>query len=327
MAIDAKQSFLSQLERKCADMLTVAEMPRVMSAISDLLQGFRMEELQRTDLDQDDDLLDAFIASMKVQGRSEKTIDRYVYVIGRFMAFAGVPTRAVNVYHIRKWITAEKGRGIQESTQEGERQVLSSYFGWLFREGLIEKNPMGNVGTIKVPKKQKKTFSPVEIRKLNDACSCVRNRAMIAFMASTGCRVSEMTGLNRDALDMANQECVVHGKGDKERTVYFDSVTAMLLDEYLKTRKDDNPALFIGKFKERITANGVRDMLTRTAERAGVENAHPHKFRRTRATEWARKGMQIQTISHLLGHTKLETTMQYVIQQNEDVKNDFRRYA
>lgn len=327
MAIDAKQSFLSQVEHRCADMLTVAEMPKIMSAISDLLQGFRMEELQRTDLDQDDDLMEAFVASMKVQGRSEKTIDRYQYVIGRFMGFAGVPTRSVNVYHIRKWITAEKERGIQDSTLEGNRQVLSSYFGWLFRESLIEKNPVVNVGVIKVPKRQRRVYSDVDIEKLNRNCETIRDRAIVHFLRSTGCRISEMTGLDRDAVDLDALECVVRGKGNKERTVYLDDVAGMILGEYLKSRRDQNPALFIGKRSERLQPGGVRCMLKRLGERAGVDHVHPHKFRRTQATRLARHGMPIQEVSAFLGHEKIDTTMRYVNVNREDTKHDFRRYA
>ena len=327
MAIDAKQSFLSQIEHKCADMLTVAEMPRIMGVISDLLQGFRMEELQRTDLDQDDDLMEAFVASMKVQGRSEKTIDRYTYVIGRFMAFAGVPTRSVNVYHIRNWITAEKERGIQDSTLEGNRQVLSSYFGWLFRESLIEKNPVVNVGVIKVPKKQKKTYTDIDIEKLNQCCETLRDRAILHFLRATGCRISEMTGLDRDTVDLGALECVVHGKGNKDRIVYMDAVTGMILGKYLETRKDDNPALFVGKRHERLQPGGVRCMLKKLGAEAGVDHVHPHKFRRTLATGLARHGMPIQEVATLLGHEKLDTTMRYVNVDREDTKYTYRRFS
>ena len=242
MAIDAKQSFLSQIEHKCADLLTVNEMSRIMSTISDLLQGFRMEEL-RMDMDaQEDDLMDSFVASLRVQGRSQKTIERYVYVIEKFMKYTSVPTRQVNVYHIRNWLTAEKDRGIQDSTLEGNREVLSAYFGWLFRESLIEKNPVVNVGVIKVPKKQKRTYTDIDIEKLNQCCESLRDRAILHFLRATGCRISEMTELNRDTVDLEALECVVHGKGDKERTVYMDAVTGMILGNYLQSRKDKSEA-------------------------------------------------------------------------------------
>lgn len=327
MAIDAKVSFLRNAEGKLSSQITAADMQKVLATISDVLEGYDMRERAVWAEDEKDDMLDSFLTSMHISGRSELTIDRYERMIKKFLKQVMVPTRRINVYHVRKWLAEEKERGLMESSQEGERQILSSYFGWLTREGLIEKNPMNNIGPIKVPKKKKRVYSSVEMQKLYDACRKIRDKALISFLATTGCRVSEATGLNRDALDLKQQECVVYGKGDKERVVYFDSVTAMLLEEYLESRKDDCEALFAGKGGVRLQAQGVRDMLKRIADRAGVDNVHPHKFRRTKATEMARRGMPIQEIAHILGHEKLETTMEYVVQNREDVKSDYRRYA
>ena len=327
MAIDAKQSFLSQVEHKGADLLTVNDMSRIMGIISDLLQGFRMEELKQDVMNCEDDLLDSFVASMKVQGRSEKTVERYLYVISRFMKYANVPTRQVNVYHIRNWIASEKGRGIQDSTLEGNRQVLSSYFGWLFRESLIEKNPVVNVGVIKVAKKQKKTYTDIDIEKLNQGCETLRDRAIIHFLRATGCRISEMTGLDRDAVDLDALECVVHGKGNKDRIVYLDAVAGMIVGKYLDSRKDTGTALFVGKGGRRLEPGGVRCMLKKLGAKTEVEHVHPHKFRRTLATGLARHGMPIQEVASLLGHEKLDTTMRYVNIDREDTKYTYRRFA
>lgn len=325
MAIDAKMSFLRQIEQGSAETIPQATMQRMMIIISDVLEGFDIREHEHWEAEEQDDLFEAFLATMKVQGRSKGTIARYERMIKIFMAFAKTTTRKINVYHVRAWLAAEKNRGIQDSTLDGNRQVLSSYFGWLFREGLIERNPMSNVGTIKVPKKKKPTYSPVDMTKIMDACRKLRDKAMIQFMATTGCRVSEMTGLNREQLDLRNQEVIVHGKGDKERVVYFDSVTAMLLEEYLATRTDDNPALFVGQRGERLQPNGVRAMLKDIQRRTGVAGIHPHKFRRTLATDMARHGTPIQTVAHLLGHEKIDTTMEYVQQSAQDIKYDYRR--
>ena len=333
MAIDAKVSFLGQVERKCADLLTVRTMEKTMKIISDVLEGFDMRECAGWEDAQKDDLLDSYISSMKVSGRSEKTIHRYKYMIGRFTKFVNVPTRKINVYHIRNWLASEKERGVQDSTLEGHRQILSAYFGWLHRESLIERNPMVNVGTIKVAKKQKQIVSDIEMEKLKQACSKLeginmyRNRAIIAFLASTGCRVSEMTNLNRDSVDLRSLECVVHGKGDKERMVYLDSVAGMLLQQYLSKREDSGEALFVGKAGRRLEPGGVRVMLNQIADMAGVTHVHTHKFRRTRATELTRHGMPIQEVASILGHEKLDTTMQYVILDHDTVKANYRKYA
>ena len=332
MAIDAKMSFLRQLEAKSAEKMTMADIQRMMVIVSDVLEGFDMRERNAWEDEGTDDLLDSFMASMQIQGRSEKTIARYRTLIRKFMEFAKAPTRRISVYHVRNWLAAEKNRGIKDSTMEGNRQVLSSYFGWLFREGLIERNPMCNIGAIKVPKVEKETYSEVEMSKLMAACRTLREKAIISFLASTGCRVSEMVELNRNQVDLKNQEVVVHGKGNKERIVYFDSVTANLMERYLNRRKDKEDALFIGQQftknkPERLQAGGVRWLLNKIGKKAGVKHVHPHKFRRTLATEMARHGMPIQTVSRLLGHEKIETTMEYVMLKKEDLKSDYRRYA
>ena len=216
-------------------------------------------------------------------------------------------------------------------TRNGNRQVFSAYFGWLHKEGLIEHNPMGNITAIKCQKKQKKIYSAVDIEKLKDKCSEqkheIRNRAIVAFLKSTGCRISEVTGLNRDAVNLQTLEVVVLGKGNKERKVYLDEVTGMALKEYLDHRMDDNPALFVNHSFERLTPGGVRAMLKELAQLAGVEHVHPHKFRRTLATNLQRRGMPIQEVAHILGHEKLDTTMKYTVLNDDDLKNDYRKYT
>ena len=150
---------------------------------------------------------------------------------------------------------------------------------------------------------------------------------MLAFMLSTGCRISEMCQLNRDDVDLNTMECRVLGKGNKERIVFLDQVAAMLLREYLAQRTDDSPALFVGRLTNRLSPNGVRKMLSVISESSTVERVHPHKFRRTLATSLIRHGMPIQEVAAILGHDKLDTTMQYVIMDKTDVKNAYRRYA
>ncbi len=326
MAIDAKVSFLNQLEKKLADKLTVDNMNALLRTASDVLEGFEMRETAWQD-DHEDDLLQSFVDAMKVQGRSQKTIDRYVYVIGRLMEYVKVPTRRVTVYHIRSYISAEKERGIKDSTLEGLREVFSAYFNWLQRESLIEKNPTANLGTFKTEKVEKLIFSEIDMAKLDSGCKTIRDKALIQFLASTGCRISEVTGLDWESINFNERECIVHGKGNKQRTVYMSAVASMYLQEYLLSRKDNDPALFLNCQGSRIAPGGVRTMLNELAERTGVEHVHPHKFRRTLATELARRGMPIQEIAKILGHESIETTMQYVVLNKDDIKTSYRRYA
>lgn len=325
MAIDAKVSFVSQLKDQMAEVLTMEQMSRLEKSCFGLLDRFVMSEIVQDE--GPDDLLDSYVAAMHVECRSQKTIDRYVYVIKKLMEFAQVPTRRISVYHLRNFLANEKSRGICENTLEGYREIYSAYFNWLQRETLIDHNPCVNLGIIKVPKKEKKTYTDAELERLNWSCGNVRDRSIVHFLRSTGCRINEMTELNRDTVNLDALECVVHGKGDKERMVYLDDVAGMILAEYLNSRKDDNPALFIGLRKNRITPNGVRIMLKELAKRAGVDHVHPHKFRRTLATDLTRRGMPIQEVAKILGHEKLDTTMRYVVLNKDDVKAAYRRYA
>ena len=323
--IDAKVSFMTQMEAGLTDTLTVDQMKKMQTVGYAILDKFDLVEL--ADEMEQDDLLDCYVSAMKVECRSQKTIDRYVYVIGRMMEFVKVPTRRVSVYHLRNYLTHEKERGICEQTLEGYREIFSAYFNWLQRESLIDRNPCVNLGVIKVPKKEKKTYTDAELERLNWFCGNIRDRAILHFLRSTGCRISEITGLNRDQVNLELLECVVHGKGNKERTVYLDEVAGMLLAEYLNGRIDDVPALFINKQHDRLNPGGVRAMLNKLAEKAGVDHVHPHKFRRTLATDLARHGMPIQEVAKVLGHEKLDTTMKYVVLNKDDVKASYRRYT
>ena len=274
-----------------------------------------------------DDLLDAYTAAMQIQGRSEKTIKRYRYLIGRMMREVSVPTRSITVYHLRQYLAKEKARGISDRTLESTRQVFSAYFNWLHREQLVDTNPTANLGAIKYPKKIKVTYSEIDIEKMKFCCKTLRDRAIICFLLSTGCRISEMVGLNRADVDLNNLECTVLGKGNKERTAFLDSVTGMLIRDYLAQRTDDSPALFVSRRGKRLSAQGVRAMMANLAKDSTVDHVHPHKFRRTLATSLIRHGMPIQEVAAILGHDKLDTTMQYVVLDKTDVKNSYRKYA
>lgn len=326
MAIDAKVSFLNQTEQRLSTEVTVAEMTRIMQAVADVLEGFDIREIV-ADINTPDDLLNCYLSALRVQGRSEKTLERYRYEIQRMMDAVKVTTRRITVYHLRGYLANEKERGVCENTLEGKRQIYSAYFNWLQRESLIERNPTANLGAIKRPKKEKKIFTSADMELIKRNCKDIRERALVSFLASSGCRISEVTELNRRDVDLERRECVVHGKGNKERLVYIDSVTAMLLKQYFKERLDASPALFYGKRGGRIQPGGVRRLLQEIEQKSGVEHIHPHKFRRTFATNMARRGMPIQEIADLMGHDKIETTMQYIVLNREDVKHDYRKFA
>lgn len=324
MAIEAKASFLRQVEKSLSTVTTADTMAKTLSIIADVMDGFDMLEIKTEDVKYD--MLKCFIQAMDVQGRSKKTIEHYRGVLRRFLKDAGLTPRKVTVYHLRAYLAKLKERGLKDSTIAHHREVFSSFFGWLFREGLIEKNPVVNLGSIKVAKEEKKVFTDIDMEKMRRSCKRAVDRAIISFLASTGCRVAELVGLDRSALDLDSLECVVRGKGNKERTVYLDNVTAMYIRNYLATRRDVCPALFVTRARKRFQTGGIRDMLKRLEERSGVDHVHPHKFRRTLATNMAKRGMPIQTIAAILGHEKIETTMEYIVLNKENTKMQYRQY-
>ena len=256
MAIDAKVSFMNQMEMKLATEITADAMGRTMKIMSDVLEGFEMRETFRNE-DGPDDLLSGFLNALKVEGRSQKTIDRYTYEIGRLMKYLNIPTRKITVYHLREYLANEKARGICDNTLKGLREIYSSYFNWLQRESLIDRNPVVNLGAIKVPKKKKELYTDVDLEKLKRSCTNARDLAIVLFLYATCCRIGEVVELNRDSVIIENQKLVVHGKGDKERKVYFDAVTAEALKQYLDERTTARHCSLTGtKNGSRITESG-----------------------------------------------------------------------
>ena len=328
MSIAAKQLFTRELSDRLSDKLTMKEVESVVAALTDQLPLYEMER-RAEDAGQKDfeDMLKLFIDTKRIEGRSEKTLERYQYILRHFRQQDGTPIREVTVYNIRQFLAYEKGRGIADSTLRGYRDIFNSFFGWIHREGLIQNNPCANLNPIKCKKEVRLPYSDVDLEKLKESCITQRDKAIVYFLLATGCRISEMCGLNRDDIDFRNLECTVLGKGNKERTVYLDPVSAMQLQNYLKARTDDKEALFIGKGTDRLQPGGVRKRLNEIAEAAGVQHVHPHRFRRTLATNLINHGMAIQEVANVLGHEKIDTTMTYVYINKENVKNSYRKYV
>lgn len=328
MSITAKQYLIKQLGSKLGDVLTANDLERVQDAVNDLLSLYEVETLADGKIDAEaDEFLEAFMAAKEIEGRSPKTLAHYKYIINRMMSELDTPIRQLTVFHLRGYLMKLKTAGIADKTLEGIRSVLCSYFGWLHKEGLLPENPCANLAPIKCQKKVRTPYTDVDIERLKESCSCSRDRALIALLLSTGCRISEICALNRNSIDFAARECTVLGKGNKERTVFLDDVTVMLVQRYLSERRDRSVALFAGKGTDRMTPGGVRAMLTRVAADAGVENVHPHRFRRTLATNLINHGMQIQEVAAILGHDKLDTTMKYVFIDKTNIKNAYAKYA
>ena len=328
MAVTDKQFLVKELQKELYDKLTARDIDIVSTALLGTLESYDLERsAEAAGIGDSEDLIKMFLDAKRVAGCSEKTIERYRYVIGRMLKAVKTPLQGITVYHLRSYLMSEKDRGIADSTLAGFRDIYNSMFGWLHREGLIKSNPCANLAPIRKKKEVRKPFSDVEIEKLKEACDNLRNKAIISFLLCTGCRISETCDLNVDDIDFQNMECTVLGKGNKERTVYLDEVAALYLEQYLQKRKYKGGPLFLGRKSIRLQPGGVRCMLNKIAERAGVENVHPHRFRRTLATNLIGRGMTIQEVARILGHEKIDTTMKYVYLNDRDVKNNYRKYA
>lgn len=326
MSIAAIKMIQAEIREKLSARITVDAMEAVQDALADVLARYEIG-MPAAGSGGPDYALEAYLDAMAVEGRSPKTVERYRYNLTRLFAGCQADTRSITVYHIRRYFTDEKARGIADSTIRGLREICSAYFGWCLREGLISKSPVANIGAIKIPKVIRQAYSEVEMEKLNRSCRSARDRAIVGFLAATGCRISEMTSLDRDAVDLERMECTVVGKGNKERRVYIDPVTCMALREYLDERQDDKAPLFLGRGGERLLPNGVRVMLKKLGAAAGVEHVHPHRFRRTRATTLVRHGMPIEEVASILGHEKVDTTMRYVVLDQSQIRRSYEKYA
>ena len=326
MSSYAHNQFLNEIQEKFSVLLTAATLDSAILALREVLNKYDLECISVPE-STNDFLLDSYLDAIRVEGRSPKTVKQYEYIIRRFLKAAETTSGGISTGHIRKYLADEKTRGIADRTLNDNRSVLSAYFGWLVREGLIQRNPLGNIKPVKCQKKVKHAYSDIDLEKLKTHCKTKRDKALVCFLFATGCRISEVAGLDRENVNLDTLECVVLGKGNKERRVYIDAVTAMMLREYLDERTDDDPALFLNRFHQRMHKGGIDRVLKTVGEAAGVDNVHAHRFRRTRATVLIKHGMPIQEVAVILGHEKLDTTMKYVDIDQTDVKNSYKKYA
>lgn len=273
-------------------------------------------------------MLKKFIATKRVEGIAESTLRRYADENLKLIRFMRKPLYEVTTYDLRFYMSYRRQQGkISNRTLDGMRRCYSSFFSWLSSEGIIGKNPCAALAQIKYRKTVKKPFSAVELERIRKTCQNIRDLALVDFLYCTGCRVSEVSRLDINEIDFDRMQCTVVGKGNKERVVYISDVAAMHLQEYISSRKDTDTALFVGKGTERLSKNGIEAVLKRLGNAAGVENVHPHRYRRTLATNLLDRGMNIQDVAAILGHADLKTTQIYCYISQSNVQAAYRKYA
>lgn len=272
---------------------------------------------------------DLFLASKRVEGCSEKTLAYYKSTIEAALGTIGKDIRHIETEDLRQYLTEyQSKKQSSKVTIDNIRRILSSFFSWLEDEDYILKSPVRRIHRVKTSTTIKETYSDEALETMRDSCRELRDLAMIDMLASTGMRVGEMVRLNRSDIDFNERECVVFGKGDKERLVYFDARTKIHLQNYLASRTDTEPALFVtlrAPYK-RLQIGGIETRLREMGKRLDIPKVHPHKFRRTLATMAIDKGMPIEQLQQLLGHQRIDTTLKYAMVKQSNVKLAHRKY-
>ena len=274
-------------------------------------------------------LIEKFIAAKRIEGCSEKTLKYYQTTITAMVSDLDKNVRHILTEDLRTYLTEYQSRNQSSRvTIDNIRRILSSFFSWLEDEDYIVKSPVRRIHKVKTASSIKETYSDEDLENMRDNCEELRDLAMIDMLASSGMRVGEMVLLNRDDIDFSERECVVFGKGDKERVVYFDARAKLHLQKYLESRTDNNPALFVTLRAphERIQIGGVEHRLREMGRRLNIPKVHPHKFRRTLATMAIDKGMPIEQLQRLLGHQRIDTTLQYAMVKQSNVKLAHKKY-
>ena len=276
-----------------------------------------------------EDYTELFIASKKVEGCSERTLNYYQTTIDNMLEEIDKNIKTIDTNDLRSYLTNYQNKNnCSKVTIDNVRRILSSFFSWLEDEDYIIKSPIRRIHKIKTTKIIRETYTDETIEKLRDGCEEIRDLALIDFLSSTGVRVGELVRLNREDINFEERSCIVFGKGSKEREVYFDARTKLHLEKYLSMRKDNNPALFVSLLApyDRLEISGIEIRLRKLGKDLELQRVHPHKFRRTMATKAIDKGMPIEQVQRLLGHEKIDTTLQYAMVNQNNVKISHHKY-
>lgn len=307
------------------DYLNINQMKKLQETLFSVFSDRKSEAVETSN----EEYMNMFIAAKKIEGCSDRTVQYYSVTITHLLSCITTPIRKITTDEIRSYLVDyQKINNCSNVTVDNVRRNLSSFFSWLEEEDYILKSPMRRIHKIKTKKAVKEVISDEVIEKLRDNCTELRDLAMIDLLYSTGIRVGELVRLNISDLNFEQRECIVFGKGDKERRVYFDAKSKLHLQEYINSRTDDNPALFVSLNTPhtRLKISGVEIRIRSLGRKLGLEKIHPHKFRRTMATRAIDKGMPIEQVQKILGHSQIDTTMQYAIVNQDNVKTSHRKF-
>lgn len=335
-----KEVFYSNLRTSLFDVIPTEYIQKVMDVVTQQMGKFDLK-LKPTEIvvydNGDADILKRYFIAKATEGLTENSLRAYRQTIGLSLSKIGKHIKDVETDDVRLLLASLRLEGKSAAYQNFVRRSLSSFFGWITKEEFINNNPMLRIPNIREPKKVRQPFSEEELERLRQNADTVRNKAIIEFLYSTGCRVSEMCALNIEDVNFIDSEVMVLGKGKKYRMVYFSPRCKVILQEYLNQRTDTEKALFVSDYSqmkggikkdkiERLRASGVEVMVRRIGNKANIKDVHPHRFRRTAATLALKRGMKITDVQKMLGHSDIKTTTIYAISTDDEVKREHEKY-
>lgn len=323
------QEIKNGILQKMLSVLDNAQLEQLSEVLDIAFFGVDVVSCKKIEEDSNDKLVESFISSKRIEGCSEKSLNYYQKTINKMLSVVDKQIKHIDTDDLRKYLTSyQEDNNSSRVTIDNIRRILSSFFSWLEEENHIMKSPVRRIHKIKTTSTIKDTYSDEALEQMRDDCMELRDLALIDMLASTGIRVGELVLLDRSAVNFEERECVVLGKGNKERIVYFDARTKLHLKQYLNSRTDDNEALFVSLKAphKRLNIGGVEVRIRKIGKRLNIQKAHPHKFRRTLATMAIDKGMPIEQLQQLLGHKRIDTTLQYAMVKQSNVKIAHRKY-
>ena len=322
-----KKEIITEVLQRMLPYLNNQQLDQLKSTVDSVLTKYEIAD--DSIIQSSEELVSKFIEAKHIEGCSEKTLNYYRKTITDMLSSIEKEAMHITTEDLRKYLTDyQEKKKISKVTVDNIRRILSSFFSWLEDEDYILKSPVRRIHKVKTTSTVKETYTDEALEQMRDSCAELRDLAMIDMLASTGMRVGELVLLNRNDINFSERECVVLGKGNKQRIVYFDARTKIHLQNYLESRADTDEALFVTLKSPhtRLTIGGVEVRIRGLGKSLGMDKVHPHKFRRTLATVAIDKGMPIEQLQQLLGHKRIDTTLQYAMVKQSNVKNAHRKY-
>ena len=324
-----KEKVIKEIEQKMASILNNEQKEKLKEVLLYTFYNIEVTSIKDELVEDTTDYAKMFIAAKRIEGCSERTLNYYETTIKTMVDKLSKKVNSIETEDLRNYLSEYQAKNnCSKVTIDNVRRILSSFFAWLEDEDYIMKSPVRRIHKVKATQTVKETYTDEELEEMRDACIEIRDLAMVDFLASTGVRVGELVNLDRVDIDMQERSCVVLGKGGKEREVYFDARTKIHLQNYLNSRIDNNPALFVSLLRpyDRLKISGVEIRLRELGKKINIKKIHPHKFRRTMATKAIDKGMPIEQVQVLLGHRKIDTTLQYAMVNQNNVRNSHKKF-